>query len=60
LENKKKLLKTYFENLSNTDDSVRLGSQVIDYLQENIVIKKDAYERMSKEHLQKLMKNKIS
>ena len=60
MENKKKLLKTYFENLSNTDDSVRLGSQVIDYLQENIVIKKDAYERMSKEHLQKLMKNKIS
>ena len=58
--NKQKILKLYIENLKDTDEDLRLASQIIDYLEESILIKKDAYERMSKDHLQRQIKNKLS
>ena len=59
-KNKQKILKLYIENLKDTDEDLRLASQIIDYLEESILIKKDAYERMSKDHLQRQIKNKLS
>lgn len=34
--------------------------QVVDYLEESILIKKEAYEKLTKEHLQKQLKYKFS
>lgn len=46
--NKGVYLKRYVDCLPESDDDVRAASQIIDYLLEGILIKKDAYERMSK------------
>lgn len=59
MENKQKILKLYIENLNDSDEHIRLASQVVDYLVENILIKREGYERMSREHLYKQMKNKV-
>ena len=34
--------------------------QIVDYLEESILIKKDAYEKLSREHLNKQLKYKFS
>lgn len=34
--------------------------QIVDYLEESILIKKDAYEKLTREHLQKQLKYKFS
>jgi hypothetical protein len=59
LEHRQKIIRLYIDALSDTDEDVRLASQVVDYLEENILIKRDAYDRMSREHLFKQIKNKV-
>lgn len=34
--------------------------QIVGYLEDNMLIKKDAYEKMTKEHLQKQIKYKFT
>lgn len=58
-EHRHKIMKMYIEGLKDTDEDIRLAAQVIDYLEESILIKKDAYERMSRDHLFRQMKNKM-
>lgn len=58
-DNKQRILQLYIENLNDADEHIRIASQVVDYLEENILIKRDAYERMSREHLYKQMRNKV-
>jgi hypothetical protein len=36
-----------------------LACQVVDYIEENILIKREAYDRMGRDHLYKQMKNKV-
>lgn len=42
------------------EDELILILQIVDYLEEAILIKKDAYEKLTKEHLQKQLKYKFS
>lgn len=42
------------------EEELILVLQVVDYLEESILIKKDAYEKLTKEHLQKQLKYKFS
>lgn len=58
-DNKQRILQLYIENLNDSDEHIRIASQVVDYLEESILIKRDAYERMSREHLYKQMRNKV-
>ena len=58
-ENRHKILKMYIEGLKDTDEDIRLAAQVVDYLEEYILIKKDAYERMSRDHLHRQLRNKM-
>lgn len=58
-ENRHKIIKMYIERLKDTDEDIRLAAQVVDYLEEFILIKKDAYERMGRDHLYRQMKNKM-
>ena len=58
-ENRHKIMKNYIEGLKDTDEDIRLAAQVVDYLEEFILIKKDAYERMSRDHLFRQMRAKM-
>ncbi len=42
------------------EEELILILQIVDYLEESILIKKDAYEKLTKEHLQKQLKYKFS
>ena len=58
-ENRHKIMKMYIEGLKDTDEDIRLAAQVVDYLEEFILIKKDAYERMGRDHLLRQMRSKM-
>ena len=55
------IIKGYLQNVQvDKNDELVLVLQIIDYLEESILIKKDAYEKLSREHLQKQLKYKFS
>jgi hypothetical protein len=55
------IIRSYLEGLKACkEEELVLILQVVDYLEESILIKKDAYEKLTKEHLQKQLKYKFS
>lgn len=42
------------------EEEMILVLQIVDYLEESILIRKDAYEKLTREHLQKQLKYKFS
>jgi len=55
------VVRAYLEGLKvSREEELVLVLQVVDYLEESILIKKDAYEKLTREHLQKQLKYKFS
>ena len=55
------IIKSYLEGTRLVkEEELILILQIVDYLEESILIKKDAYEKLTKEHLQKQLKYKFS
>lgn len=58
--NKMRIMKYYYENNKlDTLEEIILAAQIIDYLDEMMLIKRESYEKMGKEPLLKQMKNKF-
>ena len=48
--NKMRIIKFYFENnMFDALDEIILAAQIIDYLDESMLIKRESYEKMGKE-----------
>lgn len=57
---KTKVMKFYFENnRMELEEDVVLAAQVVDYLEEGMLIKKESYERIGRETLMKQVRNKF-
>ncbi len=55
-----RVMKFYYENSKiDVEEEIVLAAQVIDYLDEGMLIRRDSYERMGKETLLKQVKNKF-
>ncbi len=55
------IIRSFLEGVRvSREEDLILILQVVDYLEESILIKKDAYEKLTKEHLQKQLKYKFS
>jgi hypothetical protein len=58
--NKMRIIKFYFENNKfDALEEIILAAQIIDYLDESMLIKRESYEKMGKEPLLKQVKNKF-
>lgn len=58
--NKQRILKHFYEGLrTDSEEEIILAAQIVDYLDEGLLIKKDSYERMGKETLSKQVRNKF-
>lgn len=54
-----RVMKLYYDNSKmEVEEEIVLAAQVIDYLDEGMLIRRDSYERMGKETLLKQVKNK--
>ena len=58
--NKMRIIKFYLEsNKLDALEEIILAAQIIDYLDESMLIKRESYEKMGKEPLLKQVKNKF-
>jgi hypothetical protein len=58
--NKMRIIKFYLEsNKPDALEEIILAAQIIDYLDESMLIKRESYEKMGKEPLLKQVKNKF-
>jgi hypothetical protein len=54
-------MKEFYDQLSvEVEEEVILAAQIIDYLDEGLLIKRDSYERMGREMLGKQVRNKFA
>lgn len=54
-------MKEFYDQLSvEMEDEVIMAAQIIDYLDQGLLIKRDSYERMGRDMLGKQVKNKFA